>query len=43
MLDKIVKQVKEPSHYYGTNLNKTNSALITDAIDEVKKLIQDNL
>jgi hypothetical protein len=43
MLDKIILQVKEPSQYYGTNLNKTNSVLIADTIEEVKRLIQDNL
>lgn len=43
MLDKIILQVSDKSKYYGTQLNKKNSQLIIDTIDEVKKLIQDNI
>lgn len=43
MIDNIIKNTSEQNKFYGTKLNKDNSELLKDALDEVKKLIKDNL
>lgn len=43
MIDKVMISVSDKSKFYGTQLNKSNSKLIIDALDEVKRLIKDNL
>mgnify|MGYP001355720744 CR=1 FL=1 len=44
MLDNIIKQAQtDKTFYYGTELSKQNRQLVIDIIEEVKRLIHDNL